>query len=243
MNPFIDNQTLVPGIMEAVRDQILRGELPVGQRLRQAALAQSLRVSPVPLREALRGLESEGLITFLPFKGAIVTPVTIQEVVETQELTMALELALVPLTLPRLSRDDFRLLRALSEELDQGNRGPETVIEFYRVLFQPAGRPQMLRIIESMIWRTVRFFPIMQSIRSKFREATPTREEMIRAFEAGDLEEAKQVLHAFHQVRVDALVAAMGVQLQRPVPPDRPPRSSRAGWSGDHHNPIQRSAT
>ncbi|HZU52498.1 MAG TPA: GntR family transcriptional regulator [Holophagaceae bacterium] len=209
MNPFIDNQTLVPGIMEAVRSQILRGELLAGQRLRQADLAQSLRVSPVPLREALRGLEAEGLITFLPFKGAIVTPVTVEEIQEAQELMMALELALVPLALPRLSKDDFRLLRALGGELDQGNRSPETVIEFYRVLFQPAGRTQMLRIIESMIWRTVRFFPIMQSIRAEFRKVAPTREEMIQAFEAGDPEEAKRVLHAFHQVRVDALLAAM----------------------------------
>jgi DNA-binding GntR family transcriptional regulator len=209
VNPFIDNQTLVPGIMEAVRSQILRGELLAGQRLRQADLAQSLRVSPVPLREALRGLEAEGLITFLPFKGAIVTPVTVEEIQEAQELMMALELALVPLALPRLSKDDFRLLRALGGELDQGNRSPETVIEFYRVLFQPAGRTQMLRIIESMIWRTVRFFPIMQSIRAEFRKVAPTREEMIQAFEAGDPEEAKRVLHAFHQVRVDALLAAM----------------------------------
>ena len=209
MNAFIDYQTLVPGIMEAVRSQILRGELPAGQRLRQADLAQSLRVSPVPLREALRGLEAEGLITFLPFKGAIVTPVTIEEVEEIQELTMALELALLPLSLPRLSKDDLRLLRALSDELDQGSRGPETVIEFYRVLFQPAGRPQMLRVIENMIWRTVRFFPVMQSIRADFRRVAPTREAMIAAFEAGDPEEAKRVLHAFHQVRVDALVVAM----------------------------------
>lgn len=209
MNPFIDNQTLVPGIMEAVRSQILSGELPAGQRLRQADLAQSLRVSPVPLREALRGLEAEGLITFLPFKGAIVTPVTIEEIEEIQELMMALELTLLPIAMPRLSKDDFRLLRALSEELDQGSRSPETVIEFYRVLFQPAGRPQMLRIIESMIWRTVRFFPIMQSIRSGFRKVAPTREAMVQAIEAGDPEAAKRVFHAFHQVRVDALVAAM----------------------------------
>lgn len=209
MNAFIDNQTLVPGIMESIRSQILRGDLPAGQRLRQADLAQSLRVSPVPLREALRGLEAEGLITFLPFKGAIVTPVTIEEIQEIQELTMALELALLPLALPRLSKDDLRLLRALSEELDKGSRSPETVIEFYRVIFQPAGRPQMLRIIENMIWRTVRFFPVMQSIRTDFRRVSPTREAMIEAIESGDADEAKRVLHAFHQVRVDALVAAI----------------------------------
>ena len=209
MSPLIPNQTLVPGIMEAIRGRILRGSLPPGQQLRQADLALEMRVSPVPLREALRGLEGEGLITFLPFKGAIVTPVTIAEIEETQDLAMALEQALLPRAMPRLTKDDFRLLRALGAELDQGTRSPEAVIEFYRILFQPAERPQMLRILEGMIWRTVRFFPIMQSIRADSRKVEPTREAMIRAIESGDPIEASRVLHAFHQVRVDALVAAL----------------------------------
>ncbi|HJV89470.1 MAG TPA: GntR family transcriptional regulator [Holophagaceae bacterium] len=206
---LLDTQTLVPGIMESIRKQILKGELPAGQRLRQADLAQQLRVSPVPLREALRGLEAEGLVTFLPFKGAVVTPVTVDEIREIQDVSMALELALADLAFPRLTKDDFKLLRVLSQELSQGGGSPETVIEFYRVLFQPAGKPMMLRIVESMVWRTVRFFPVMQAIRTQFRDVTPTREDLIRAVESGDLAQAKRVLVDYHQVRVDALVAAL----------------------------------
>jgi DNA-binding GntR family transcriptional regulator len=206
---LMDTQTLIPGIMEAIRSQILKGVLPAGHRLRQADLAQALRVSPVPLREALRGLEAEGLVTFLPFKGAIVTPVTIEEIQEIQDLSMALELSMAPLAFPRLTSDDFRMLHTLCDELDQGTRTPEAVIEFYRILFQPAGRPQMLRIVENMVWRTVRFFPIMQGVRKDLRNVQPTRQDMIRAIQSGDVEHAKQVLLAYHQVRVEALVAAL----------------------------------
>lgn len=205
----MDNQTLVPGIMEAIRGRILRGELPAGQRLPQAELALTLKVSPVPLREALRGLEAEGLVSFLPHKGAIVTPVTVEEIREIQDLAMAVELALVPLAIKRLTKDDFQLLRALSQELDAGPRGPETVIEFYRVLFQPAGRPMMVRIIDTIIWRTVRFFRAMQSVRASASAISPTREDMIRAFESGDSEEARRVLFAFHQLRAEALMEAI----------------------------------
>ncbi len=212
MSSLLDTQTLIPGIMEAIRSQILKGELPAGHRLRQADLAQQLRVSPVPLREALRGLEAEGLVTFLPFKGAIVTPVTIAEIEEIQDLSMAVELALAPMAFPRLTADDFKLLHALCGELDQGNRSPETVIEFYRILFQPAQRPQMLRIIENMVWRTVRFFPLMQAIRSEFRQVSPTRQTLIKTIESGDIEASKRVLLAYHKVRVDALVASLREQ-------------------------------
>ncbi|HJV22921.1 MAG TPA: GntR family transcriptional regulator [Holophagaceae bacterium] len=206
---LLDTQTLVPGIMESIRTQILKGQLPAGQRLRQADLAQQLRVSPVPLREALRGLEAEGLVTFLPFKGAVVTPVTVAEIREIQDVSMALELAMADRAFPRLTKDDFKLLHALSQELSQGSGSPESVIEFYRILFQPAGKPMMLRIVEGMVWRTVRFFPVMQAIRAEFRDVSPTRDDLIRAVESGNLEEAKQVLVAYHQVRVDALVAAL----------------------------------
>ncbi|MBI3131398.1 MAG: GntR family transcriptional regulator [Acidobacteria bacterium] len=212
MSSLLDTQTLIPGIMEAIRSQILKGTLPAGSRLRQADIATALRVSPVPLREALRGLEAEGLVTFLPFKGAIVTPVTVEEIEEIQDLSMALELALAPMAFPRLTPDDFKLLYALCDELDQGNRSPETVIEFYRILFQPACRPQMLRIIENMVWRTVRFFPLMQGVRSGLRNVEPTRQRLIQAIEAGDIDVSKQVLLEYHQVRVNALVASLREQ-------------------------------
>lgn len=209
MTGVLDNQTLVPGIMEAIRSRILRGELPAGSRLPQADLALALRVSPVPLREALRGLEAEGLISFLPHKGAIVTPVTVSEIQEVQDLAMAIELALIPIVIKRMTKDDFHLLRALGAEMDKGAHSPDAVIEFYRVMFQPAGRPMMLRVLENLIWRTVRFFPVMQSVRVSSRRVSPTREDMIRAFESGDPGRAKQILHDFHQVRVEALMDAI----------------------------------
>ncbi len=60
-------------VEEAIRTQILKGELKTGQPLRQDALAKEFNVSRIPVREALVQLEAQGLVSFEPHKGATVT--------------------------------------------------------------------------------------------------------------------------------------------------------------------------
>ena len=69
----IQRQTVASMTVEALRDGILRGDYPEGEPLRQDALADELGVSRIPVREALRQLEAEGLVTFSPHRGAVGT--------------------------------------------------------------------------------------------------------------------------------------------------------------------------
>ena len=204
-----DNQTLVPGIAEAIRDQIFRGNLRAGEVLHQTELARDLGVSPVPLREALRRLESEGLVTFLPYRGTIVTPVTASEVHEIHIASVALELALLPYAIPRLTERDFQKLYELCDELAQENTTPERVAHFYQVLLRSAGMPTILQAIEGLVWRSIRFFPLIQAVRHQSRGLHPTRREVVQACESGDVGLATRALTDFLQVHTDALLQLM----------------------------------
>ena len=62
----------------AVRELILHGELRAGEPVRQEWLSERLGVSRIPVREALRQLESEGLVTFTPHKGAVVSRLSLE---------------------------------------------------------------------------------------------------------------------------------------------------------------------
>ena len=73
-------QTLTGMTLDSLRDRILRGAFPEGEPLRQDAIAESLGVSRIPVREALRQLEAEGLVTFSPHKGAVVSTMSVDEV-------------------------------------------------------------------------------------------------------------------------------------------------------------------
>jgi DNA-binding GntR family transcriptional regulator len=80
-------ETLVDGL----RDAILTGRYRAGERLVQDDLAETFRVSRIPLREALRRLEGEGLVIISPNRGAIVRPLAPKDIVDLYDLRLALE--------------------------------------------------------------------------------------------------------------------------------------------------------
>lgn len=204
-----DNKTLIPGIVEAIRDQVLRGNLREGEVLHQTELAQTLGVSPVPLREALRRLEAEGLVTFLPYRGTIVTPVTAAEVHQIHVASVALEVALLPFALPRLTERDFQRLYELCDQLTGETTTPEMVAQWYRTLLKPAGMPLIMQAIEGLVWRSVRFFPQIQKVRQQHRSISPTRRDVVAACESGDVARAQQALTDFLVLHTQALLDVM----------------------------------
>ncbi len=212
-----DNKTLIPGIVEAIRDQVLRGNLREGEVLHQTELAQTLGVSPVPLREALRRLEAEGLVTFLPYRGTIVTPVTAAEVHQIHVASVALEVALLPFAMPRLTEKDFQRLYDLCDQLTGESTTPELVAQWYRILFRPAGMPLILQAIEGLVWRSVRFFPQIQKVRQQHRAISPTRRDVVAACESGDVAKAQATLTDFLGLHTDALLQAMTESERTPV--------------------------
>ena len=79
-------QTLASLTLDSLRERILRGHFPEGEPLRQDAIADELGVSRIPVREALRQLESEGLVTFQPHRGAVVSTLSLDEIAELFEI-------------------------------------------------------------------------------------------------------------------------------------------------------------
>src|ERR1044071_8105183 len=107
---------------EALRDKILTGELAPGAPLIQAGLAKDLGVSMTPVREALRDLPTEGLVTLLPHKGAAVISLDLADAKEIHTIRLQLEpdatrLAVDHVTLDVLNRAE-ELYSALSKTAD-----------------------------------------------------------------------------------------------------------------------------
>lgn len=103
---------------DAVRSMILNGELVPGERVVENQLSQQLGVSRPPLREALTVLAQEGLITHAPRRGAVVTPMTVQDIYEIVTLRRTLEEMAIRLAVPVGSPDQLRPLEAALEGLE-----------------------------------------------------------------------------------------------------------------------------
>lgn len=104
-------------VAERIRVGILEGLYPPGTRIRQADIAERFGASRVPVREALRVLESEGLVRLVANTGAWVSTLTLEECDEIYQMREALEPLLLTYSAPALDGDDIERLRDLASEM------------------------------------------------------------------------------------------------------------------------------
>src|SRR3954447_25004822 len=105
-------------ILRGVRELILDGVLSPGERIRQETLATEYGVSRIPVREALRQLESEGLVTLVPHSGARVARVDFDECVELYQMREALEPEVLRESVPHLTEEQIADLRERMETVE-----------------------------------------------------------------------------------------------------------------------------
>ena len=92
--PIEHHQTLREKILETIRESILKGQLKPGEKVAEPELAERFGISRTPIREAFRQLESEGYLTVIPRKGAVVTMryfagLTVEEIASVLGLSVA----------------------------------------------------------------------------------------------------------------------------------------------------------
>ena len=80
-----------PGAYEQIYQAIIRGEVKPGDRLRETELAEQIGLSRTPIREAIRKLESDGIVEHQPRVGAMVKKLSQQEIVELYEMRIVIE--------------------------------------------------------------------------------------------------------------------------------------------------------
>src|SRR5919108_834065 len=157
-------------IAARLRADVLSGRLPADHRLLQEDLAARFQVSRIPVRDALRMLEAEGLITTHPRLGTKVAALSVEDLEELYEMRIALE--------PRNARRAVEALRAEDDEaMVQHLSGMASAAddvrawftahaEFHRTLNERSGRSRINPLLESLRGQTeryVRFFQMVEA--------------------------------------------------------------------------------
>jgi DNA-binding GntR family transcriptional regulator len=190
-------------ILPALREAILDGVLPPGARLRQEDLAAVFATSRIPVREALRALEYEGLASSEPHRGYTVTSLEATDIEEIYELRILLESHAVQLLIPLLTDGDVgeleSLYRAMADAVEPDDQLAHRE-EFYRALYAVTARPRLLEVIARLRQEVAR------PLRWKLARHTPSHHEVFwQAIKDGDAEKASAELAA-HYRRVSALL-------------------------------------
>jgi DNA-binding GntR family transcriptional regulator len=162
-------------IADSLRTAILDGSYLPGERIRQEDVAARSGASRIPVREALRMLDSEGLVTLVANSGAWVTKLTLAECVETYLIRERLEPLLLRTSMPHLEDATIDRLAALADEMEAGT-GVDAFMradrEFHLSSYAGAASGEMWQIIHRM-WNTT------QHYRREFtRLATPRKPGM-----------------------------------------------------------------
>jgi transcriptional regulator, gntR family len=140
-------------VFQVIRTAIVRGELPGDMPLRQDEISNALSVSHIPVREAFRQLEAQGLVRIYPNRGAVVTKLSCKELSDVMDTRILLEVGALRLALPHITEEDLararELLELFSKEKDP-IKGAELNLKLHFSLYDPGDNQTLLALIDQM---------------------------------------------------------------------------------------------
>jgi DNA-binding GntR family transcriptional regulator len=186
-------------VTDVLREAILSGALKSGQTLRQDELAAKFELSRIPIREALRQLEGEGLVTFYPHRGAVVSTLSQEELQEMCEIRIALETLALRLALPHLDEEILKRAEDIldSFEDDGGDiAGQWSAVnwQFHSTLYAPANRPRLLSMIQTLHTQIDRYLRMHLTLLQYREKGEKEHRQILEACRQQDTAQAVELL-------------------------------------------------
>ena len=202
----LENRTLQEQVADHLRIEILEGRLAPGAELGESQLAASLGVSRGPLREALRQLAAEKLVTIVPRRGAVVRRLTREEFLDAYQVREALESLAIALAVPRLSEVDRARLHEMCDEMDaaastgDNERFIEINLHFHGLLVRASGNQMLVEMHQQLIAQMGRLLKRSVQLRGGVQRSSSEHREILAAVDAGDAELAARLLEEHIEV-------------------------------------------
>lgn len=231
-----DHRTLAEGAYATLHEAIVTGVLGPDERLPIGDLAEVLRVSPMPVREALRRLESVGLVENVPHRGARVAGLSIEDLTEVYEVRLTLEQLAIRHGAERFTEQDRERAQDALERTYLAHREDRMVdawrahTDFHFALYRASGSHWLMRLIYPVWESTERYRFAVEPIRRSLDDRSGEHERMLAACARHDPDAADFELHN-HLVRTANMIAqAMGAP--RPFKLQRRRRNSDPAPAG-----------
>lgn len=203
--------TAQEAVLAELRRLILDGQLRPGSPIRQDAIATSLGVSRVPVREALKILEGEGQVTYRPHRGYLVTELTLRDVREIYHLRELLESEALRAGVPKLTEDNLQTMAECLERMEGRIGGPGTgVISeansiFHMTLLRACGMPHFLKHIRLLRDATDAYRSLYYMSPRAIECVQDEHRQIYEAARDGDVERVVAVANEHRQHTIEAL--------------------------------------
>lgn len=138
-------------VFQVIRTAIIRGVLPGGMPLRQDEISTTLNVSHIPVREALRQLEAQGLVRIYPNRGAVVTKLCASELANVMDTRIMLETGTLGAAIPLMTDETIRKARRYLDEFneEQNMEYLDSInLKLHFALYEPSGNKVAIGLID-----------------------------------------------------------------------------------------------
>ena len=150
-------------VFNTLRQAILTGELKPGERLMEIHLANKLGVSRTPIREAIRKLELEGLVTMIPRRGAEVAQITEKSMNDVLEVRMSLDALCVELACDRITQEGLDALRDACDAFEQSvktkdvRKIAQADVALHDIIVQATGNQRLIQLVNNLSEQMYRY--------------------------------------------------------------------------------------
>ena len=203
-------------VYEELKMQILKGSIITGTRMMEGELAEEMGVSRTPIREAIRKLEKEGLVTIEPRRGAYASMISTEDMVEILEVRQDLEGLAAYFAADRMTKGQMEELKQVSnsynEAVRQGNM--EAMIKhdtrFHHIIVESCRNKILVQMIEQLQELVLRFRYIYYDNLKRAENMPEEHEAIVAAIAEGDADKARAAAD-IHIERLKELVIKEGV--------------------------------
>lgn len=185
-------------VYEELKMQILKGQIVPGTRMMEVEMAEEMGVSRTPIREAIRKLEKEGLVTIEPRKGAYASQISTKDMVDILEVRQNMEGLAAYYAAMRMNEDQKKKLAEIAEAYNKAvieNNTPDMIkfdTAFHHLIVEGSGNKMLVHMIEQLQELVLRFRYLYYD---DFRRAEKMPREHKMIYDAilnGDIEKARK---------------------------------------------------
>lgn len=187
-------------IAQTIRADIISQKLRPGQAIREDKLAERFGVSRTPVREMLRKLEQEDLVTVVPNRGVFVSDLTTKDIEEVLEIRMALEIAAARSAANKMTDQHLAELGDIMKQLDLAVELQDSIVSFeadsrlHNLIFIAAGNNRARRIIDNLMGQIQRIRFISGHKPGRIDTTVNEQKQIVNALSNGNPDEAEKAM-------------------------------------------------
>ena len=206
-------------VFEGIRKAIIKGSVPVGERIKEKELSERMNISRTPIREALQRLEKEELVEYIPKFGMVVKKISIKDAKEIYQIRKAIDGVAAISAMNRMTPEQFDEMKQLltkTEELNENHENVEEVIRLFSVfndmIYQFSDMPRLTLIVTKLREYLMRFRDISLKREDRRRKALSEHWMIYRGMYNKDEEQIKMIIKEHLSYSEKFIIAEMGKQ-------------------------------